>query len=84
MGYVYFDWNVDSGDALGCAKNSYTVSNNVAEGCLENTVNVVLQHDTKDFSVAAVESILRWGRNNGYVFEALDESSYGAHHGTNN
>lgn len=84
MGYVYFDWNVDSGDALGGAKNSYTVSNNVAEGCLENTVNVVLQHDTKDFSVAAVESILRWGRNNGYVFEALDESSYGAHHGTNN
>ena len=84
MGYVYFDWNVDSGDALGGARSSYTVANNVAEGCLENTVNVVLQHDTKDFSVAAVESILRWGTNNGYVFEALDESSYGAHHGINN
>jgi len=84
MGYVYFDWNVDSGDALGGARSSYTVANNVAEGCLENTVNVVLQHDTKDFSVAAVETILRWGRNNGYVFKALDESCYGAHHGTNN
>ena len=84
MGYVYFDWNVDSGDALGGAKSSYEVANNVAAGCLENTVNVVLQHDIKGFSVDAVETILRWGRNNGYVFRALDESSYDAHHGINN
>ena len=84
MGYVYFDWNVDSGDALGGAKSSYEVVNNVAAGCLENTANVVLQHDIKGFSVDAVEMILRWGRNNGYDFKALDESCYGAHHGTNN
>ena len=84
MGYVYFDWNVDSGDALGGARSSYEVANNVAAGCLENTVNVVLQHDIKGFSVDAVETILRWGRNNGYVFRALDESSYDAHHGINN
>jgi peptidoglycan/xylan/chitin deacetylase (PgdA/CDA1 family) len=84
MGYVYFDWNVDSGDALGGAKSSYEVANNVAAGCSENTVNVVLQHDTKGFSVSAVETILRWGRNHGYVFKALDESSYGAHHGIAN
>ena len=84
MGYVYFDWNVDSGDALGGAKSSYEVANNVADGCSENTVNVVLQHDCKDFSVDAVEMILRWGRNNGYVFKALDESCYTAHHGIAN
>ncbi|MBR0040282.1 MAG: polysaccharide deacetylase family protein [Oscillospiraceae bacterium] len=80
MGYVYFDWNVDSGDALGGAKSSYEVANNVATGCLEHTANVVLQHDTKAFSVQAVENILRWGRNNGYVFEALNENCFTAHH----
>ena len=80
MGYVYFDWSVDSGDALGGAKTSYTVANNVADGCSEETVSVVLQHDTKGFSVDAVETILRWGRNHGYTFKALDESSYTAHH----
>ena len=84
MGYVYFDWNVDSGDALGGAKSSYDVANNVAAGCLEHTASVVLQHDTKGFSVQAVENILRWGRNNGYVFKALDESCYTAHHGLAN
>ncbi len=84
MGYVYFDWNVDSGDALGGAKSSYEVANNVAAGCLEHTASVVLQHDTKGFSVQAVENILRWGRNNGYVFKALDESCYTAHHGLAN
>lgn len=84
MGYVYFDWNVDSGDALGGAKSSYEVANNVAAGCSENVVNVVLQHDTKGFSVDAVATILNWGRNHGYTFKALDESSYGAHHGIAN
>ena len=84
MGYVYFDWNVDSGDALGGAKSSYEVANNVAAGCSENVVSVVLQHDIKAFSVDAVESILRWGVNHGYTFKALDESSYGAHHGLAN
>ena len=84
MGYVYFDWNVDSGDALGGASSSYEVANNVAAGCLEHTASIVLQHDTKGFSVQAVENILRWGRNNGYVFASLDESCYTAHHGIAN
>ena len=84
MGYVYFDWNVDSGDALGGAKSSYEVVNNVAAGCSEHTVCVVLQHDSKGFSVDAVASIINWGRNHGYTFKALDESCYGAHHGLAN
>ena len=66
MGYVYFDWNVTSGDA--------------AAGCSENTVNVVLQHDIKGFSVDAVAQIINWGRNHGYTFKALDETSFTAHH----
>ena len=33
---------------------------------------VVLQHDIKEFSVDAVERIIIWGLNNGYVFAPLD------------
>lgn len=83
MGYVYFDWNVVSGDA-GETTSTNQVINNVASGCSEHTVCIVLQHDIKQFSVNAVERIIVWGRNNGYTFKALDETSYGAHHGLNN
>ena len=79
MGYVYFDWNVASGDAGGTT-STYQIVDNVASGCLEQNVNIVLQHDIKGFSVDAVASIINWGRNHGYTFKALDESSYGAHH----
>ena len=82
MGYCYFDWNVDSNDAGG-ATSSDEVYWNVVSGC-SHSANVVLQHDIKDFSVAAVERIISWGLNNGYQFLPLEASSYGAHHGVNN
>jgi hypothetical protein len=44
----------------------------------------VLQHDTKDFSVEAVERIIIWALENGYTFLALDATSPTAHHGVNN
>ena len=43
-------------------------------------LNVVLQHDIKDYSVNAVEEVIIWGLNNGYTFRALDETSWGSHH----
>ena len=82
MGYYYFDWNVSSGDA-GETTDTDQVFWNVVGGCVNNA-NVVLQHDIKGFSVAAVERIIVWGLNNGYQFLPLEESSYGAHHGVNN
>lgn len=83
MGYCFYDWNVASGDA-GEVKTSEAVYKNVTEGCVGKQAAVVLQHDIKDFSVNAVENIILWGLNNGYVFRALDEGCYNAHHGVNN
>ena len=83
MGYVYFDWNVSSGDAGGTT-STYQVIDNVCSGCAGKQASVVLQHDIKDFSVDAVESIILWGQRNGYAFAALDETSFEAHHGINN
>ena len=83
MGYVYFDWNVDSNDAGG-AQTAWEVYDNVISGCKWLDEAVVLQHDTKPFSVDAVEWIIRWGRANGYRFAALDENSPMAHHDVQN
>ena len=80
MGYYYFDWNVSSGDAKTVQIPTYEVYRNVINGCAEYDTCVVLQHDVKGFSVAAVEDIIKWGLDNGYQFLPLQEDSYGARH----
>ena len=82
MGYYYFDWNVSSGDAQTVQIPTYQVYYNVINGVQNEpgTAWVVLQHDVKDFSVAAVEDIIKWGLENGYQFLPLQEDSYAAHH----
>lgn len=82
-GFQYVDWNVDSGDAAGaCSTNE--VYHNVIQGIKHKDIAVVLQHDTQGFSVDAVERIIVWGKENGYAFRALDESSPQFHHDVSN
>lgn len=82
-GFTYFDWNVSSGDAGGTS-DSGTVYERVIYALKDGGASVVLQHDVKGFSVDAVESIIMYGLNNGYVFDKLDAGSFTAHHGINN
>lgn len=82
-GYYYFDWNVLSGDA-GETTDSFTVYQNVINGCAGKDVSVVLMHDIKPYTVEAMEDILDWGVHNGYRFIALTEDSFSAHHPVNN
>ncbi len=83
MGYQYYDWNVVSGDA-GETNKTKQIIENIEQGCLENRVSVILQHDIKDYSVAAVEDVIVWGLQNGYSFQALQLDSPAMHHGLNN
>ena len=83
MGYRYFDWNVDSRDAGG-ATSADSVYWNVINGCSRKNVSIVLQHDTKGYSVDAVERIIQWGLVNGYTFLPLDASSPVCEHDLNN
>ncbi len=78
-GYVYFDWNVDSKDAVG-ATTAYEVYYNVCSGVANKKTAIVLQHDIKGYSVDAVEAIIQWGLANGYTFLPLTTSSPTAHH----
>lgn len=82
-GYEYFDWNVSSGDA-GETTSTDQVVENVISGIQSCSVSVVLQHDSKDYSVAAVERIIQWGQENGYTFLPLRLDSPNAHHNINN
>ena len=82
-GYRYFDWNVTSGDA-GETKSTEQVYKNVISGVQKRDVSIVLQHDSKGYSVDAVEKIVKWGLENGYTFLPLDMTSPTAHHRVNN
>lgn len=73
-GFVYFDWNVDSGDATGC-RDMQVIYQNVICGIRGKTSAVVLQHDVNGCSVKTVERIILWGKENGYVFRGLTEQS---------
>lgn len=73
-GFRYFDWNVDSDDA-GRAKTAGKVYSNVIAAVQEHDYSIVLQHDIKDYSVDAVERIIRWGIARGYRFLPLTQNS---------
>ena len=82
-GLRYCDWNVSSGDA-GEVNSSSQVVNNVINGIKANNVSVVLQHDTREFSVDAVEEIIQWGLSEGYTFLPITDTTPMSHHKVNN
>lgn len=81
-GYTYFDWNITSGDARETTSTEVIISNVISQ--LKEGSSIVLQHDIKGFSVAAVERIIQYGLDNGYTFMKLDATSPTAHHPINN
>ena len=84
-GFYYFDWNVDSDDA-GSTKTTEGVVQNVISGISKSTRknHYILQHDIYGFSVDAVEQIIIWGLENGYIFKAITPESVPCHHGVKN
>ena len=64
----------------GGATTASAVAHNVISAIPEFRNSFVLQHDTKQYSVEAVEDILIWGLKNGYVFMPMNENSPMFHH----
>ena len=83
LGFQYFDWNVDSDDA-GAAKTADQVYQNVVNGIGGMKTAYVLMHDTKSYTVDAIERIIQWGLDNGYTFQPLTAESPAFHHPINN
>lgn len=72
-GYIYFDWNVDSFDVS--IHDSSTITTKTIDQLRYNRSNIILFHDTKEYSIDSVESIIQYGLNNNFTFEKLDNSS---------
>lgn len=83
-GYHYYDWNVDSSDA-GTAKSSSDVYENVVTN-LKYKNNVVLMHDFENNykTLGALRDIIRYGKENGYVFKSITDETTEVHHRVNN
>ncbi len=81
-GFTYYDWSINSGDAGQTTDTNVVYERTV--NALRDGDNVILQHDIKGFSVAAVERIIEYGLSHGFRFATLSKDSYTAHHGVNN
>ncbi len=73
-GYRYYDWNLSSGDA-GETNQASGVYQNVVSNLSKNRVNMVLMHDIKPYTRDALRDIIRYGKNNGYTFEAIGDAT---------
>ncbi len=85
-GLTYMDWNVSSGDAEGNNRPVNLIIGNVTGGFKHGRNNVVLMHDTsaKQTSADALQSIITYGKNNGYSFYPISKDTIPVHHAVNN
>lgn len=83
-GYTYFDWNVSSGDASSHPTKK-SVYNNVTRH-LGSGTNVVLMHDYSGnkATLNALQDVIDYGKEHGYVFERITSSTPVIQHGIAN
>ena len=72
-GYIYFDWNITSGDAGECSTSS-CVYNNVTNRLSKSRNNIVLMHDVKWFTANALDDIIKFAKSNGYSFGVISSA----------
>lgn len=68
--FVYFDWNIDSNDT-GYANSARDIYYLVTDQIKQHRSNVVLMHDTNQYTAEALNYIIDYGLKNGYTFKAL-------------
>lgn len=82
-GYQYYDWSEDSKDGSGNLNADELFEN--ATKSNENNI-VLLFHDAngKESTVAAIEKVIIYYQQKGYIFKGIDDDSYVVHHSVNN
>ena len=73
-GYVYYDWNLSSGDADSKPTTEKIINNvlNKVDSCRYDCV--ILFHDYKKITANAIDPILAELTSRGYTFSTLDEN----------
>ena len=84
-GFTYYDWNVDVDDA-GSARTADKIYDNFVTGIAPKRENVVLMHDGYGHQATAdaLQKIIDYANDNGYVFSAITEDTIPVQHGVNN
>lgn len=82
-GFHYFDWNLASGDA-GELHTAEDIYQNVTSLLSRDRVNIVLMHDIKPYTRDALRSIIRYGKEHGYVFDRITFRTEMMHQRVNN
>lgn len=80
-GFYYYDWNIDSGDATR-RYTSDEIYQNVISNLMPGKENIVLMHDFAGNNPTreALERIIQFGKQNGYVFAPITETTQEIHH----
>lgn len=83
-GYKYYDWNVGSIDTQNIS--STQLYNNVVNALGNGNTYIVLMHDCEGNwrTANALRDIIRYGKNNGYKFSSITESTPQIKHRLNN
>lgn len=82
-GYVYFDWNCQTGDAEGITDINKLVKNGTTYPKSAKNI-VILMHDTKSATVKALPRIIEFYQKKGMKFAALTVSTAPVHHKVGN
>ena len=85
MGFIYWDWNVDSQDAGG-AKSAEEIYNNVTSSLVKGRTNVVLMHDAsnKIYTLEALDNIIDYCLEQGFELKAISQDTKIVQHNVNN
>ena len=77
-GYVYFDWNVTSGDSASPPLDKNQIVDNVLEGARGRRDIIVLFHDSpdKDATIKALPEIIEGLKDMGYTFQVLKRDGF--------
>ena len=68
MGLRFYDWDVQP----EVGRSTEGVIANFIDPSTPYDGAIVLQHDTRGYSVQALERMIQWGLENGYTFAAID------------
>ena len=74
MGVRYFDWNIQLEGPGNTYRSATEIYYTFTLGVPQYETPIILQHDTLNFSIKALEPLLQWGTENGYTFAALDNT----------
>ena len=83
-GYIYFDWNIDSGDTAKKRNSKEDIIKNIKKGLNGDGEYIILMHDIRKNTLEALPEIIEMAKSFGYEFSALNESTNAPHFNISN